>query len=330
LTNNQHSFLLIAIMNYKIIIYIITLTLFSAMIGGGAVYIATNYKLKAPVNENSTTSESSSSSSKSLTNSSSISEDKNTSSSIISKSSEKEKALTPEEKPIGQKFTGWLGSTNIEMYLNFKQDKITGKYYNSYDKKWYTLDGNYEIDYTKQYGRININEYDNNLISGNLGFNNQNPYKFVNQNEQNIANQNYTFVGYSIPAGLYYTNTLRTLSGYYSDKTGQSYDLFVSSTQSDIDNFIDETKELEVIKLDSGNPGEVTMFEQNGKYYFTYEDWKIPKDIKVGDKLKITGKIRSFNNPQGFEVKPWVNEQNPGKYESTSQGIFQISDVKKI
>lgn len=218
------------------------------------------------------------------------------------------------------------------MYLNFKQDKITGKYYNSYDKKWYTLDGNYQGN--DQTGTINLSEYDDNLITGNFSFNSTNPVKYANQQENNSAyNQNGMYGTsnlYGLPAGLYYTNKLNTMTGYYSDKKGIGYDIFVSATTYDIDNFLDQTKDVKVVKLDSGNQGDTTMFEQNGKYYFTYEDWKIPKDIKIGDKLKITGKIRSYNNSQGLEIKPWTNEQNPGQYESTSQGIFQISEVKKV
>jgi hypothetical protein len=318
-------------MNYKIILYIITLSLLSMIIGGGAVYLLSNYNNKPNLSRSTTSANSQESITTSKVDSISSSSISNLNiSSLVIQSSIAAASSTSEEKPIGQKFTGWLGSTNIEMYLTFKQDKITGKYYNSYDKKWYTLDGNYEIDYTNQYGRLNLNEYDGNLISGNIGFNSQNAIQFSNQNESNTAYQNNNFIGYSIPAGLYYTNKLNTLSGYYSDKKGGNYDLFVSATQADIDYFIDQTKELKVLKLDSGNSGDTTIFEQNGRYYFTYEDWKIPKDIKVGEKLQITGKIRSYSSPQGIEIKPWVNEQNPNVYESTSQGIFQISDVKKI
>lgn len=319
-------------MNYKIIIYIITLTLFSAMIGGGAVYIATNYKTKPNTSETTTSSESRLNSK--VFSSSSLA-DTISSSSLISNSSSKSAIVEPEEKPTGQKFTGWLGSTNIEMYLNFKQDKITGKYYNSYDKKWYTLDGVYQGNGNDQSGSISLSEFDGNLITGNFFFGSTNPTKFSNQAESNIAYNNNGMYGmgnsnYGLPAGLYYTNKLNTLTGSYSDKKGANYDLFVSATQADIDYFADQTKELKVLRIDSGNPGDTTMFEQNGKYYFTYEDWKIPKDTKVGDKLKITGKIRSFNNSQGIEIKPYIDQNNPNVYESTSQGIFQISDVKKI
>jgi hypothetical protein len=319
-------------MNYKIILYIFTLVFFSAVIGGGAVYIFTNSKTKPNISE-SLSSESSSSVSKTSSSSSVI--DLKPSSTLAVSSSSKAVITEPEEKPTGQKFTGWLGSTNIEMYLNFKQDKITGKYYNSYDKKWYTLDGNYRDNNNGQSGTIELNEYDGNLIVGTLSFSSTNTRKFANMAENNSLNdQGYlgmngsSFI--SLPAGQYYTNTIRTMTGYYSDKKYNSYDLFVSSDQTDIDNFVEQTKDLKVAKLDSGNQGDSTMFEQNGKYYFTFEDWKIPKDIKIGDKLKITGKIRSYNNSQWIEIKPYTDQNNQGQSETTSQGIFQISDVKKV
>jgi hypothetical protein len=166
-----------------------------------------------------------------------------------------------------------------------------------------------------------------------MSFNSTNPAKFSNQKESNEVfnfNGQGNYNGYGIPAGLYYTNTLKTLSGYYNDKKGLSFDLFVSANQSDIDYFTDITKEYKLARLDSGNQGDSTIFESNGNYYFTFEDWMLPKDLKVGDKVKITGRIRSYNNSQGVEIKPWVSPENPGQYESTSQGIFQISSAKKI
>jgi hypothetical protein len=328
LTNNGQSFLLIAIMNYKTLVYIISLIVFSALIGGGAVYIATNNKSKPNPDQGSNTSISSSP----ATSVNSTIDEKISSSSLI-----KSSALTSSsvEKPEGQKFTGWLGSTNIEMYLDFKQDKITGKYYNSYDKKWYTLDGNYRDNNNGQSGTVELNEYDGNLITGTLSFGSTNPRKFANMAENNSLNdQGYLGMGgssfTSLPAGQYYTGTIRTMTGFYYDKKQNSFDLFVSSDQTDIDNFVDQTKDLKVVRLDTGNPGDATLFEQNGKYYFSYEDWKIPKDTKVGDKLRITGKIRSYNNSQWIEVKPYIDQNNQGQNETTSQGIFQISEAKKV
>jgi hypothetical protein len=316
-------------MNYKIIIYVVTLTLFSAMIGGGAVYIATNNnKGKSNISD---ISETISSSSKIEISSSSAASEK-TSSSSVSKSLVKETVIVTEEKPTGQKFTGWLGSTNIEMYLNFKQDKITGKYYNSYDKKWYTLDGVYRdnnMGQSGQTGSIELSEFDNNLITGNLNFNLQNPTKYTNQSQQNSIYQNGNDYAYGIPAGVYYTNTIKTMGGYYNDKKYGNYDLFVSSNQADINVFTDKSIEVKVVKVDDGNNGSTTIFEQNGNYFFTFEDWKLPKDIKVGDKLKIIGKIRSYSSSQSIEIQPW-KDTFPGVYESTSQGIFQITDLKKI
>ena len=321
-------------MNYKIILYIITLILFSTMIGGGAVYIAINNKSKSILNETISSSESSSNvskiSSSSSSSANSIVEDKTLSSSSA-KSSAKVALNDTEEKLTGQKFTGWLGSINIEMYLNFEKDKITGKYYNSYDKKWYKLDGIYRdnlMGQPGQSGSIELNEFDNNLITGNLSFNTPNPVKFTNQNQQNGLFQNGNNYTYGIPAGVYYTNSIKTMGGFYSDKKFGQYDLFVSSNQSDIEDFTEKVIDVKVVKLDDGNPGNSTIFEQNGNYFFTYEDWKA-KDLKIGDKVKITGKIRSFNNPQSLEVQPW-KDNIPGIYESTSQGIFQISDVKKL
>jgi hypothetical protein len=321
-------------MNYKTIIYILTLTLVSAIIGGGAVYLATNSRGKNNSLSESVNSSESVEKSSTVQTISSIVEKQISSSAKLEEApvkTEKSTIKPDEEKPTGQKFTGWLGSTNIEMYLDIKQDKITGKYYNSYDKKWYKLDGYFQSN--DQTGTINLNEYDGNLVNGNLSFSSTNPAKFSNQKENNEVfgyNGFGSFNGYGIAAGLYYTNTLKTLSGYYNDKKGLGYDLFVSTNPADIDYFTDITKEYKVVKLDSGNQGDSAVFESNGSYYFTYEDWMLPKDMKVGDKLKITGKIRSYNNSQGVEIRPWVSPENQGQYESTSQGIFQIGSAKKI
>jgi hypothetical protein len=321
-------------MNYKIILYIITLTLFSAMIGGGAVYLATNYKGKPSVNENSESSETSSSSTKVTTSSSSLSDDKTNFSSAINKSSTKETIADSEEKPTGQKFTGWLGSTNIEMYLNFKQDKITGKYYNSYDKKWYTLDGNYEVDQLNQSGIIRLNEFSDGLINGDIMFSTFNsPVMQNSEEQQRVYNSGlYNYSG-GISAGLYYNNKIKTLAGFYREKiyTGKEYDMFVSANQADIDNFVEVTKELTIVNLKNPELYQQVMFEKEGKYYFTYEDWKIPKDIKKGDKVKVIGKLRSYVNPVSFNLnEPTGNDYSNVKSEGSNQGFFQISDVKKI
>ena len=121
------------------------------------------------------------------------------------------------------------------------------------------------------------------------------------------------------------------MGGYYTEKNSStnSYDIFVSAEPADIADFTDKVIEAKVAKLDDGNPFNSTIFEQNSNYYFTYEDWKT-KDLKVGDKVKITGKIRSFNTAQVIELKPYIDQDNPGIFESTSAGIFQISDIKKI
>jgi hypothetical protein len=318
-------------MNYKTIIYILALTLVSAIIGGGAVYLAVNSRGgNTSVSQSSNISEENQKVSSTQVTSNLV--ETSSSSPSVKETDKTEKSVIKldEEKPVGQKFTGWLGSTNIEMYLDIKQDKITGKYYNSYDKKWYKLDGYFQSN--DQTGTINLNEYDGNLVVGNMSFSSTNPAKFANSAENNAVYNNGFggFNGYGIPAGLYYTNTLKTLSGYYNDKKGLGYDLFVSANPADIDYFTDITKEYKVVKLDSGNQGDSAVFESNGSYYFTYEDWTLPKDMKVGDKLKITGKIRSYNNSQGVEIKPWVSPENQGQYESTSQGIFQIGSAKKI
>ncbi len=326
-------------MNYKIIFYIGTLAIISAIIGGGAVYVFTNNKNINSKTETSTSNitEPNSSSVKTFANST-IEQKISSISSLTIPSTLSPKSAIAEldenlEKPAGQKFVGWLGSTNIEMYLNFKQDKITGKYYNSFDKKWYTLDGVFR-DYnmgqqTGQMGTIELNEFNNNLITGSLSFNLQNPAKYTNQNQQNNLYQNNYSYSYGIPAGVYYTNSIKTMAGNYSDKKNANYDLFVSYEPADIADFVDKSIEVKVVKLDDGNIGNATIFEQNGNYFFTFEDWKV-KDFKVGDKIKITGKIRSFINSQSFETKPFVDPNNQGQYESTSQGIFQISDVKKV
>ena len=165
-------------MNYKIIFYIGTLAIISAIIGGGAVYVFTNNKNINSKTETSTSNitEPNSSSVKTFANST-IEQKISSISSLTIPSTLSPKSAIAEldenlEKPAGQKFVGWLGSTNIEMYLNFKQDKITGKYYNSFDKKWYTLDGVFR-DYnmgqqTGQMGTIELNEFNNNLITGSL------------------------------------------------------------------------------------------------------------------------------------------------------------------
>jgi hypothetical protein len=316
-------------MNYKIIIYILALTLVSAMIGGGAVYLATNSRGSSNSEKEETTKSSQSKKSSSVETSSTV--ETKASVSEAPKSKVAEVVTPPEEKPTGQKFTGWLGSTNIEMYLNFKQDKITGKYYNSYDKKWYNLDGYYENN--GQNGNIRLVEYDNNILTGNISFVYPNPLKFANNAEnQSVNNQfgNGYYMGWGIQAREYYTNTLKTLSGSYSDNKFNYYDLFISTEPKDIDYFQDISKEYKVLKLDSGSQGDITMLESDGKYYFTFEDWKIPKDTKIDDKLMVSGKIRSFSSQQGIEIKPWISEQQQGEYQQTNQGIFQISSVKKI
>lgn len=307
------------------------------MIGGGAVYIATNNKSKSILSETTSSSEQNSNTSKTFSSSNasnnSVVEDKTLSSSST-KSSAKIATNDSEEKPTGQKFTGWLGSTNIEMYLNFKQDKITGKYYNSYDKKWYTLDGNYEIDQLNQSGVIRLNEFSDGLINGDIMFSTFNPPVMQNsEDQQKVYNSGlYNYSG-GISAGIYYNNKIKTLAGFYREKvyTGKEYDMFVSANQIDIDNFVEVSKELKVVNLKNSELYQQVMFEKDGKYYFTYEDWKMPKDIKKGDKVIVTGKLRSYVNPVSFSLnEPIGNDYSNVKSEGSNQGFFQISSVKII
>jgi hypothetical protein len=324
-------------MQQKTILILLAVATLSSVIGGGAVFLATskNNSNQTEIAKNSKSLSSTivspnydNTTKSSVTTMSSSSESTKTESSQSSSEAPKSSVTTKsnDEKPTGQKFTGWLGSVNIEMYLNFDKDKITGKYYNSYDQKWYNLDGTYNQFQDNQAGTIDLKEFDNNLNIGSFNFTITNPERYFTNAEIIAINNQQNFNNKSIPSGLYYTKTLRTLSGSYTDKKGTPFDLFVSSNGSDIDNFVDITKDLIVRKLDNGQPFESTIFEDNGKFYFTLEDWKIPKNVKIGDKVKVTGKVRSYNYSYGFNTAQEPNYN----YESTSQGFFQVKEVKKI
>jgi predicted extracellular nuclease len=324
-------------MQQKTILILLAVATLSSVIGGGAVFLATsksnssqvntskNSKSLSSVNVSEATIDSKSSTVAVGSSSGSAKTESSQISSQLPKSSLATK--TNDEKPAGQKFAGWIGSMETEMYLVFNNDKITGKYYDSFDKKWYNLDGIFRQNIDSKEGVIELSELDNNINVGTFSIMTTKQGKYSNNKESELNYSQNNSYSNSIPSGLYYTKTLETLLGFYTNKKGVPYDFYVSSNNDNIDQIkTDITKEFVVRKLDNGQPFESTIFEENGRYYFTIEDWKIPKDIKVGDKVSVTGKVRTYNNQYGFNI----SQEPDYKYESTNQGFFQIKEVKKI
>jgi hypothetical protein len=325
-------------MNRKNITLTLVIILVGATIGGGFVYLvsALGEGKNTDQNEKAITQSSAAnsyiqSSSSSLV-SSTESKIQSSSQAEVASSSIASKESFSKETGFVQKFSGWLGSNDITMELIFDKDKITGEYYNDYEQKKYRLVGSYDTEGTNQTGTISLEESDNNSKTGNiLKLHTLKAAKFSNSKESADVYSTGTYnYASGVTAGLYYTNKLTTLSGFYNtNNNGSQYDLFISNDEQMTANYPIQKLEFEVAQLNTESQYDTLMLKRAESYYFTNENWKIPKDIKVGDKLSITGKIRDYLSTQTFGLS--LDGQNDSsKWQPTSQGIFQITEVKKI
>ncbi len=302
-------------MTQKTIIIAIIAILFGLFAGGAIVYQFTNKSnklaVKNTVTESSVASESTlaEKSISSIANASSVSN-----SSIVTQSSKE--AAKP--KIEGTKYSGWIGSMDTEVYLNFDKDKFTGKYYNNIDKKWFDLSGNYNSTPDKTSGTIELSEFDGGLVTGKMyfsGVDNPNIFKELDSQKQVF---NYV---YGVSAGNYYNKTFTKLVGIYTDIKNNPNDIYVYANENDMKNVQPITKNLSYFKIDND-----TAFMNDGEnYYFTNELWKLPKDLKQGDKIKVIGKLRNYNMTKYFTIK-----EEPFQGQQTNQGFFQITSATKI
>lgn len=302
-------------MTQKTIIVAIIAILFGLFAGGGIVYQFTNKSnkstIKNTISESSILSESvqTEKTNSSVTNSSS-----NSNSSSVAESSKE--ALKP--KIEGTKYSGWIGSMDTEVYLNFDKDKISGKYYNNIDKKWFDLAGNYNSTPDKTSGTIELSEFDGGLVTGKMyfsGIDNSNIFKEADSQKQMY---NYT---YGVSAGNYYNKTFTKLVGIYTDIKNNPNDIYIYASEAEMKNVQPITKTLSYFKIDND-----TAFMNDGENnYFTNELWKLPKDLKQGDKIKVIGKLRNYNMTKYFTVK-----ENPFEGQQTNQGFFQITSATKL
>jgi hypothetical protein len=302
-------------MSQKTIIIAILSILFGLFSGGAIVYQFTAKSNSQLVNY---TKNSSSPSSKSE-----IISEKSTSSSSFN--SVATSSITVEStkdnnnsKVEGTKFLGWIGSMETEVYLNFEKDKVNGKYYNNIDKKWFDLGGSYTANPDKTSGVIQLDEFDNGLITGKMYFSGiENPNIF---NETDSQKQLYNN-NYGVSAGNYYNKTFTKLIGIYTDVKNNPNDIYIYSNEADFKNVQPITKNLTYFKAD----GDSIFMNDGANYYFTNETWKLPKDLKQGDKIKVTGKLRNYNMIKYFNIK-----EEPYEGQQTNQGFFQITKVEKL
>jgi hypothetical protein len=301
-------------MSQKTIIIAMIAVLFGLFSGGAIVYQFTNKSNKQIANNTSSS------------NSSYMQSEQNSEKNIISSSSVKSSNSSAESskdtskpKIEGTKFLGWIGSMDTEVYLNFDKDKITGKYYNNIDKKWFDLGGSYTANPDKTSGTIQLDEFDGGLVTGKMYFSGiDNPNIFNEADSQKQVFNNYV---YGVSAGNYYNKTFTKLIGVYTDVKNNPNDIYIYSNEADFKNVQPITKTLTYFKTD----GDSVFLNDGNNYYFTNELWKLPKDLKQGDKIKVTGKLRNYNMIKYFTIK-----ENPFEGQQTNQGFFQITKVEKI
>jgi hypothetical protein len=301
-------------MSQKTIIIAMVAVLFGLFSGGAIVYQFTN-KSNKPIASNVSSPSSSSLLSQQVSEKSSLS----SSSSVVSSSSTDSSKEDTKPKIEGTKFLGWIGSMETEVYLNFNKDKITGKYYNNIDKKWFDLGGSYNANPDKTSGTIQLDEFDNGLVTGKIyfsGIENPNIFNETDSQKQNI-NNNF----YGVSAGVYYNKTFSKLIGTYTDVKNNFNDIYIYSSETDYKNVQPITKTLTYFKAD----GDSIFLNDGANYYFTNESWKLPKDLKLGDKIKVTGKLRNYNMIKYFTIK-----EDPFEGQQTNQGFFQITKAEKL
>jgi hypothetical protein len=324
-------------MNRKNITLTFVIILVGALIGGGFVYLVSALSEGKNTDQNekaltqSSVSNSSIQSSSSSLVSSTESKIKSSSQAEVASSSIVSKESLNRETGFVQKFSGWLGSDDIMMELIFDKDKITGEYYNNYEQKKYDLVGRYDTEGTNQTGTISLEEYDSNTKTGGiLKFHTLKPAKFSNakENADVFAPGTYNYAS-GVTAGVYYTNKIQALSGFYNTNDGPQFDLFISSDEKMTANYPSQKIEFEVAQLNTESQYDTLILKKADSYYFTNENWKIPKGIKIGDKLIITGKIRDYLSTQTFGLS-LDGPSDTSKWQPTSQGIFQIVYVQKI
>jgi hypothetical protein len=301
-------------MSQKTIIIAMVAVLFGLFSGGAIVYQFTN-KSNKPIASNVSSPSSSSLLSQQVSEKSSLS----SSSLVVSSSSTDSSKEDTKPKIEGTKFLGWIGSMETEVYLNFNKDKITGKYYNNIDKKWFDLGGSYNANPDKTSGTIQLDEFDNGLVTGKIyfsGIENPNIFNETDSQKQNI-NNNF----YGVSAGVYYNKTFSKLIGTYTDVKNNFNDIYIYSSETDYKNVQPITKTLTYFKAD----GDSIFLNDGANYYFTNESWKLPKDLKLGDKIKVTGKLRNYNMIKYFTIK-----EDPFEGQQTNQGFFQITKAEKL
>lgn len=292
--------------------------LFGLFSGGAIVYQFTSKSNKLALKNNSSESiiaiENSQNTEKSISSSSSSSSITTTISSISSESSKE----STKPKIEGTKYSGWIGSMDTEVFLNFDKDKITGKYYNNIDKKWFELSGNYNSTPDKTSGTIELSEFDGGLVTGKMyfsGIDNPNIFKEADSQKQFINSV------YGVSAGNYYNKSFKKLVGIYTDIKNNPNDIYIYASESEMKNVQPITKTLSYFRTD----GDSAYLNDGDNYYFTNELWKLPKDLKQGDKIKVTGKLRNYNMTKYFTIK-----DNPFEGQQTNQGFFQIIKAEKI
>jgi hypothetical protein len=301
-------------MSQKTIIIAMVAVLFGLFSGGAIVYQFTNKSNKQILNNTTLSSSSSLQSEQNSEKSSASSISTVTSSSTTESSKEVSKP-----KIEGTKFLGWIGSMETEVYLNFDKDKVAGKYYNNIDKKWFDLSGSYNANPDKTSGIIQLDEFDNGLVTGKMyfsGIDNPNIFNETDSQKQVFNNNNY-----GVSAGNYYNKTFTKLIGIYTDVKNNPNDIYIYSNETDYKNVQPITKTLTYFKAD----GDSIFLNDGANYYFTNESWKLPKDLKQGDKIKVTGKLRNYNMIKYFTIK-----ENPYEGQQTNQGFFQITKAEKV
>jgi hypothetical protein len=305
-------------MSQKTIIIAMVAILFGLFSGGAIVYQFTN-KSNKQVNNAETSSSSSSAQSEQISEKSNLSSVNSSSATVSSPISESSKD-SQKPKIEGTKFLGWIGSMETEVYLNFDKDKITGKYYNNIDKKWFDLSGSYTANPDKTSGTVQLDEFDGGLVTGKMyfsGIDNPNIFNEADSQKQ-VFNYNTT---YGVSAGNYYNKTFTKLIGIYTDVKNNPNDIYIYSNEADFKNVQPITKTLSYFKAD----GDSVFLNDGANYYFTNESWKLPKDIKQGDRIKVTGKLRNYNMIKYFTIK-----ENPYEGQQTNQGFFQITKAEKL
>lgn len=289
--------------------------LFGLFAGGGIVYQFTN-KSSKQISQSPSVE-------KSIATSVSSTNTLASSTVAISSTSTDSSKVAEKPKIEGTKFLGWIGSIETEVYLNFDKDKVTGKYYNNIDKKWFDLAGNYNSTPDKTSGTIELSEFDGGLVTGKMNFSGiENPNVF-NQNDAQLPFQTV----YGVSAGNYYNKTFTKLVGSYTDVKNNPNDIYLYTNETEFKSIQPITRTLTYFKTEPANPSETeTVFMQEGdKYFFTKEVWKLPRDLKAGDKVKITAKLRNYSWTKYFTVK-----QEPYEGQQTNQGFFQISKADKL